>query len=397
MCRHEGVCGGCGRQGLSYPEQLARKRDILRDRLASARIWEKSSSSTVQTLPVFPLAGGPPWHFRRKVAFTFGPGPGGHGLAMGHFARGSQRLIPVSECPVHSERANRIAFALRDHLARARISPVGASPTGVLRHLLIRATRDDREAVAMLVVTHNVKALRKPIRALLESADRPDGFHVNIHEDAGPFMVGNDTIKIDGRAQVLERVGGFDFLISPTAFFQTNVEAAEAMQRHVTEVALSLRPGAPSEFRVLDLYAGSGLFSIPLAARGARVVAIEDNRQAVADARVNMRLNRVSRAALRVIEGRVEDALSRVDRDPWDAVILDPPRHGCPTEVLDCVFGRIAPRMAIYVSCNPDALAAELPLIAERGYRVVDVQLVDMFPHTDHIEAVVHLERSTSG
>src|SRR5262245_59330961 len=148
---------------------------------------------------------------------------------MGHFERDSNRIEAVEECPVHSDRGNRIAFALRYRLRRASVAP------GILRHLIIRTTQDDREAVAMLVVTHNDKSLRTPIRSLLDSADRPDGFFININNKPGPFMVGSQTIKIYGRSHVRETVGGLSFLISPDAFFQTNVRAASVLQRCVVE------------------------------------------------------------------------------------------------------------------------------------------------------------------
>ena len=89
----------------------------------------------------------------------------------------------------------------------------------------------------------------------------------------------------------------------------------------------------------------------------------------------------------------VEDGLARVSKDAWDTVILDPPRQGCPPDVIEGVFDGIRPPRAIYVSCNPDALAAELPVILKTGYRVARVQPIDMFPHTDHIETVMTFER----
>src|SRR5215475_11631328 len=319
-----------------------------------------------------------PWHFRQKVAFVFGPGPEGRGLVMGHYERGSHRIVPVEECPVHSSRGNRIAFALRDQLLRAGIH------AGLLRHLIIRTTEDDREAVAMLVVTHNDKSLRRPVRALLDSEDRPDGFFININDKPGPFMVGDETIRIAGRNQVRETVGGMSYLVSPDAFFQTNVLAAGVLQKCVVE-------GVGSPRLVLDLYCGSGLFGLPLAAAGARVVGIEENRQAVKDAEANVRLNRIPQGRVRFMASRVEDGLEPLAREVWDAVILDPPRQGCPQPVLAGVFERIAPSRAVYVSCNPDMLAVELPAILDLKYGVERVQAVDMFPHTDHIEAVVTL------
>jgi len=297
---------------------------------------------------------------------------------MGHYEARSHRIVPVEECPVHSARANRIAFELRDQLARARVT--AADRPG----LIIRTTKDDREAVAMLVVTRNDKSLRRPVRALLESNERPDGFFININDDPGPFMIGEKTIRIEGRSHVREIVGGLSYLISPEAFFQTNVGAAAVLQRCVME-------GVVGATRVLDLYCGSGLFSLPLAAAGAYVAGIDENRQAIRDAEANLRLNRIPDRRARFVAARVEDGLARAAREPWDAIILDPPRQGCPKPILSAVFERMRPARAVYVSCNPDMLGAELPIILKAGYRAERIEAVDMFPHTDHIETVVRL------
>ena len=383
ICRHFGICGGCSIQNLSYAEQLASKEAILRERLPVP--IPSPVFVTVDT------GGEAPWAFRQKVTFVFGPG-GGRGLVMGHYERGSNRIVPVEECPVHSSRGNRIAFALRDQLMRAGVN------ASLLRHLLIRTTHDDREAVAMLVVTRNVKSLRRPVRALLDSEERPDGFFININDRPGPFMIGPETIRIEGRSHIRERVGGCSYLISPDAFFQTNVRAATVLQRCVIE-------GVTGAQRVLDLYCGSGLFSLPLAAAGAHVTGIDENRQAIRDAEANVCLNRIparsaspigrslKKGRVRFIAARVEDGLSRVARESWDAVILDPPRQGCPKPVLAAVFEEIAPPHAVYVSCNPDMLAVELPVILNAGYRMERIEAVDMFPHTDHIETVVRLRK----
>jgi 23S rRNA (uracil1939-C5)-methyltransferase len=357
------VCGGCTLPGVPYPEQLARKQQELSRLLGLA----------VPSLRPSPRESG----FRSKVAFVFDSR--GRAPVMGHYALGSQRVVPIDECPVHHERGNRIAFALRNRLVRTNIPP------GVLRHVVIRTTEDGREASAMLVVRRNDKSLRNPVKGLLTSPDRPDGFFVNIHDRPGPFMIGDETIKIAGRSHVRETVGGVSYLVSPTAFFQTNVGAAGLLVDLVVEAAAGRQ--------VLDLYCGSGLFALPLAQAGAQVTAVEDNRQAIEDANANMRLNRMASDTVRFIAARVEEAITRLAGDRWDAVVLDPPRHGCPPSVLAAVFERIRPARAVYVSCNPDALAKELPVILRAGYRAARVQAVDMFPHTNHIETVVVLDR----
>jgi 23S rRNA (uracil1939-C5)-methyltransferase len=360
MCKHFGVCGGCTLPGVPYAEQLARKQQEL---------------SRMLGIEVPPLIPSPKESgFRNKVAFVFGPG------AMGHYALRSQRVVPIEECPVHHERGNRIAFTLRDHLSRARV------PAGLLRHVIVRTTADGREASAMLVVRHNDKSLRTPVKKFLASAEKPEGFFVNIHAKPGPYMVGDETIKIEGRSHVKEVVRDLSYLVSPTAFFQTNVGAA-------AELVDLVRREVGHSKRVLDLYCGSGLFSLPLAKAGAKVTAIEENRQAIGDAEANLRINRIPAGQVRLVAARVEDALSRVIRDPWDAVILDPPRQGCPPAVVAAVFEQLHPPKAVYVSCNPEALAKELPVILKTGYRATRVQPVDMFPHTEHIETVVTFER----
>lgn len=382
-CPHAGVCGGCGLLPLPYAQQLLLKEASLARLLPDAALRGANWGAA----PLFLPTPDDPSHFRQKVAFVFAPTPDGRGLVMGHFERGSQRVVPVESCPVHSARGNRIAFALRDHLVNSGVTAAGPELDGLLRHLIVRTTADDREAVAMLVVTRNDKSLRKPVRALLDSLERPDGFFINIHDRPGPFMVGDKTIKIDGHSHVRERVGGVSYLVSPTAFFQTNAAAAGVLQDFVVR---SVR-GAK---RVLDLYCGSGLFSLPLVAAGARVTGIEENRQAIHDAEANARINRTPSSRVRFIAARVEDALPSVQRDTWDAVVLDPPRQGCSHAVLERVFQEMTPPRVTYVSCNPEALADELPGIVSCGYTVDEIRAVDMFPHTEHIETVVRLSRT---
>ena len=360
-CRHFGVCGGCSLPGVPYAEQTARKQ-------AQLRAWFPG-------VDVAPLAASPiESRFRHKVAFVFAPETSGAGLVMGHYQAGSKRVVPIVECPVHSDRGNRLAFALRDRLAASRVPP------GVMRHVLVRTTEDEREAVVMLVVTANHKALRTPLRAVIEGPQPPDGLFLNIHDRPGPYMVGRETMRLAGRSHVREEMLGTSFLISPTAFFQTNVRAARVLLALVLGHVGNAR-------RVLDLYSGSGLFALPLARAGAQVVAVEENRQAMKDADANMRLNRVAADAIRLVPRRVEDAVTSLGRQHFDAVVLDPPRQGCPDAVIDRVIELGAPRI-VYVSCNPERLAVEQRRFRQRGLQLTHVQGVDMFPHTEHIEAV---------
>ena len=368
-CHHFGVCGGCSLPGVPYREQLAGKQ-------AQLHAW--FPGVTLAPLVASPIESG----FRHKVAFVFAPRTSGDRLVMGHYQAGSRRVVPVQECPVHSDLGNRLAFALRDRLAASRVPP------GVLRHVLVRTTDNSREAVMMLVVAANHTALRAPVRAFLASAEAPGGFFLNIHERPDAYLVGPTTIRLAGRSHVREEMLGTAFLISPTAFFQTNVQAARRLLRLVLD-------HAGDAGRVLDLYSGSGLLALPLARNGARVVAVEENRQAVKDAEANLRLNHLRPEAVRFITARVEDALARAGRERFDAIVLDPPRQGCPDAVIDRVCTLAAPRI-VYVSCNPERLSVEQRRFLEHGYRLTQLQGIDMFPHTEHIEAVSLFTRQSA-
>jgi 23S rRNA (uracil1939-C5)-methyltransferase len=386
-CRHALVCGGCTWQHIAYPEQLRRKSAAL-----GALLRRAMGERAPRVLPAIGMpvgADGMPWGFRQKAAFVFAEAS--EGLVMGHFARGTHDVVPVVECPVHAERANRTAFALRDALRAAGV-PVASREGGLLRHVVVRSSKDESETVAMLVVARDDRRLERPLRAVLEGAERPEGLVVNVNDREGPYLVGRQTRRIAGTGHVREASLGPSFLVSPGSFFQTNVQAAATLVRLVLEAL----PGA-SGLRVLDLYSGGGLFALPIAQRGHRVTAVEESRKANRDAELNRRQNGVAAGVLELVASSVERALPRLAGKGFDAVILDPPREGAPESVIRGVFERLRPARGILVSCNPEALARELPLAVAAGYRVLRVQPVDMFPHTPHVEAVAVLERRGTG
>ena len=388
-CPHFGPCGGCSWQHIAWPEQLRLKEQVLRALLAAS--LGPRAPRVEPTL----AAGNPhdrdtPWAFRSKVHFLLPRPSRTGGVALGHYRRRSQSAVDVNVCPVHNEEGNRVAFAVRDALARAGVD--GASPDGrrgIARHIVVRATERPRETLATLVVTRNDKALRPVTPAIVEAA-APDGLHLNVNDRPGPYLFGAETRRLHGRDRVRETIAGVSFLISPTAFFQTNVRAAAAMVQCVLDHA-----GQPAV--ALDLYAGAGLFSLPLASGGARVTAVEDNADAVEDGEASRRFSRIVESVCRFVRARAEDVAAGKGRSSMpaspDLVVLDPPRSGCPPAVLRWTCGTLRPRRIIYVSCNPHALAADLRVPFSTGYTAELVQPVDMFPHTAHIEAVAVLVR----
>jgi 23S rRNA (uracil1939-C5)-methyltransferase len=380
-----GPCGGCAWQHIAYPEQL-RLKSVLVDRLVRSAV--PGAPGARPTLAATALD--QPWGYRNKVHFVFGNRAGAPrrrgGLVMGHYARGSRRVIPVEECPVHDERGNAFAFRAGDAFTAAGLNAAGTD-RGVLRSLAVRVGSQTDEIMATLVVSSDGdRRLRAVTKRLLEQ-DPPTSMHLNLHPRDDAFIFGPHTRRLSGPERMRERVAGASFLLSPTTFFQTHVRAAEILVRLVLDAL-------PEASQVVDLYAGSGLFAIPLALAGHDVIAIEENRVAVSDGEAALRLNEAARNRCRFVARRVETALASLRRA--DAVVLDPPRDGCSAEVLQDVFRRLRPVRVVYVSCNPEKLAAELGTIDSSDYRIKSLQSVDMFPHTAHIETVAILDRVES-
>ena len=241
--------------------------------------------------------------------------------------------------------------------------------------------------MATLVVTGDTdKRLRTATRQALTASWAPSSFHVNVHPRGDPFIFGPETRRITGTERLREDVSGTAFLISPTAFFQTNVKAAEILVRLVLEAV-------PADAT------GPG----PLRGRGPLRAAAGPARPSGGRGRGQSRRGR-RRRSQPAPEPHSRGALS-LHREAGGsghaartvgatAVVLDPPREGCEAAVLDDVFGSIRPTTAVYVSCNPETLARDLKRVVRHGYEVRSLQPVDMFPHTPHIETVVVLRTS---
>jgi 23S rRNA (uracil1939-C5)-methyltransferase len=292
---------------------------------------------------------------------------------------------------------------------------------------VVRVGAATNEIMATLVVTNARDARLRKLSEGLARDGGLDGLHVNVLEGASSWLFGPATTKVHGLSWLREEIAGVSFLISPTAFFQTNVEAASSLVRLVSNAV----PAGIE--RVIDLYAGVGLFALPLARRGHRVLAIEENADAVRAGQRSQRLNEIDESSCRFVRARAEEALSRrrmaaqfshvesafrrtrgsqvrlkpdattgpkpdATRDRL-AVVLDPPRAGCSPKALRAILSDLRPDVIVYVSCEPAALARDLAECTNESragsarYDVESVQPVDMFPHTPHVEAVAVLRR----
>jgi 23S rRNA (uracil1939-C5)-methyltransferase len=361
-------CGGCQWQYITYDAQLAIKRDILRDQLARigklpdvavhpalgmAPDW--SPPLTSETLPdgaqvKSPEAGARVgWHYRNHIQLHLSAGRG-----PGFLAVDNRTVVPVRSCPI----TDPLLLDLLDSLdidmpGLERVSLRGGVNTA--DPMIVLETRGDEIPEIELDLPASV---------------------VLVEADGAP-------VTLVGRPYFVEEVAGRLFAISAGSFFQVNTPMAAKLVEVVTR-ALDPQPGDV----LLDAYCGVGTFGLSLAAQVAEVIGIEENPVAVAD----FDLNAGELENVTLVEGPVEGVLAELD-EPVDLAVLDPPRAGCAPEALD-ELARLGPRRIAYVACDPASLARDARRLAGLGYRLVEVQPVDLFPQTFHIEAVALFART---
>ncbi|MCG0239826.1 MAG: 23S rRNA (uracil(1939)-C(5))-methyltransferase RlmD [Firmicutes bacterium] len=374
-------CGGCQLQHLDYAAQLAAKREQVQNALA--RI------GGLREVTVHPTLGmADPWRYRNKAQFPIGRQ--GDRVVAGFFAPGTHRIVDIDDCWIQHPVANRILREVKRLVVKYGV-PVydEATHTGVLRHVLVRVARSGRDAMAVLVTaTPDLPYDHEIAGELMAAIPELVSLWQNINPERTNVILGAESVHLAGQEGLVDRIGDLEFLISPRSFYQVNPAQTEVLYRKALEYA-----DLQGDEVVVDAYAGIGTISLFLARRARHVYGIEEVPEAVADARANAARNGIGNATF--LQGRVEEWLPRLQAEGLrpEVIVFDPPRKGCEPEVLEAAAA-MAPRRMVYVSCNPATLARDLGILARHGYRAVEVQPVDMFPHTHHVEAVARIDRS---
>jgi len=344
-CPHFGDCGGCHWQHVEYGTQLEYKRQIATDVLT--RIGK------IATPPVKPVMGmEKPWHYRNNMRF----GTDRQGR-LGLRARASHRIVPVERC-----------LLLHPMLQEIYDSLDLEDPS--LRQLTFRCGVGTGDAMLVFEMAE----------------DQPPEMEVNTPLSCVLSLADGRSAVLVGSPYICERIGKLRLRISSGSFFQVNTSQAEGLVGLVRDY---LEPGR--EDVLLDAYCGVGTFGLSLADQVAETIGIEESPSAVEDARVNAS----GRERVKFYQGRVEEVLPGI-KARIDLAILDPPRAGCQPAVLRSLMEHM-PRRIAYVSCDPATLARDLRALMDGGYDLREVQPVDMFPQTAHIESVALLTRGLSG
>jgi 23S rRNA (uracil1939-C5)-methyltransferase len=361
-CAHFGVCGGCDYQHMPYDAQLRYKADILRETLA--RLGKVTWEGPITT------HGSPPFGYRNRAQWKVGLAANGQ-PAVGYFQAGSRRLCPVQACPILSPRLAE-TLAVFSKLVAARALPAG------LREVEAFADNADDKILlnlSMEALDGSVQTVTNLLRTELPSAE---SFLVHIAK--------GDRFELDGPGYLNYTVGAHRYRVGHLSFFQIN----RALIPELVELALAEDRGKLA----LDLFAGVGLFSLPLAHRFDRVVAVESNEATARDLETNLQGSGAASPA-----ARQNDVATFLDRwrDTPDFVLLDPPRAGVPAESLQRLV-KLAPAAIGYLSCDPATLARDLALLVGTKdkpghYEIQTMHLVDMFPQSYHLEAFLRLTR----
>src|SRR3954447_709759 len=363
-------------QVLRYERQLEVKHDQVGDALR--RIGRLEGFELDAIVPAEQQ-----WRYRNKVEFSFGTGEGGE-LVCGSHAPGSwERILPIDDCLLVSERVNAVRDAVLTHVRMLGLPAWDRrDQTGFLRNLVIREGRRTGQLQVRLVTSEG--DLDGELFAKAVPADGVFWTHV---PGVAESVTGGVTEHLAGGPALEEELCGLHFAVSPDAFLQTNTEMAERLYGIVSEFA-----DLKGWERVYDLYCGIGTIGLSLAPRAGEVWGLELVEEAVADAIANARANELSNVQFFAGDVRLamRELVERAGRP--DVLVVDPPRSGLSQKVVRRIV-EAGPKRIVYVSCNPTTLAPNAAQLVEAGWQLRRVRPVDMFPQTPHVEAVAPLER----
>lgn len=328
-----------------------------------------------------------PYRYRNHTQVPIGTKDGK--AVIGFYEINSNEIVDMENSILHPEIGNDIIKLIRQWLEEYSIPPYNKkTKTGLLKHIGIRINKDNEAMVILVTRSNELPNQLELIKLLSENILGVISLYHNVNKIDYGGTYGKRYKKILGKDKIIDYIGDYKFSISPDSFFQTNRDQAFILYEKAKKY-LNL----DKEDIVLDLYCGIGTISIYIADYVKTVYGVEIAEESIRDARTNARLNKINN--IEFIKGKAEETLPFLIARGIDAnkIIVDPPRKGCDKKLLDAIIN-IGPEKIVYVSCNPTTLARDLKILVEGGYVVKEVQPVDMFPHTAHVECCVSLNRN---
>jgi len=374
-------CGGCQLQHMSYAMQLEMKQNQVKS------VMKKIAH--LDHVPVHPVIGmKDPWRYRNKVSIPVGEKDGE--LITGFYQQRSHRIIEDMEtCVVQDEINDRTTEAVRRIASKLGIRAYDEkNHRGVLRHIMVRTGQRTNETMIVLVTrTEKLPHQDALIKELTETYPHVKSIIQNVNPERTNVILGKKTKLLWGEEYIYDTIGNIRFAISAKSFYQVNPDQTEKLYEQALEYA-----EIDCNDVVIDAYCGIGTISLFLAQKAKKVYGVEIVPEAISDAKKNAEINGITNAEFFV--GEAEKVM------PWwtaqglrpDVIVVDPPRKGCDEALLQAMID-MQPKRIVYVSCNPSTLARDLRILEDGGYNTQEVQPVDMFSQTGHVECVVLLEK----
>jgi 23S rRNA (uracil1939-C5)-methyltransferase len=387
-CIYSGFCGGCKWQFLTYDKQLEYKRQHVKD--AIERI------GMIRDVPVHPaIPSDKIFEYRNKMEFScsdrrwllpdeMDTPDVDRDFALGLHVPGTfYKVIDTLACLLQPELGNRILDDVRRFIRTSGAPVYGLrSHTGFWRFVMLRHSETyDQWMVNIITAVENRNIVEPLASQLMDTYPQIISVVNNITSRKAAVAVGEYEILLSGSGVIRDTIAEFEFEISANSFFQTNTLGARRLYETVLRYA-----DLSGKETVVDLYSGTGVIAIFLSGSAKTVMGMEIAESAVKDAVNNCRINGISNC--RFILGDINKGIAELTAAA-DVMIIDPPRAGMHKDVVRRIL-ESAPEKIVYVSCNPATMARDFGLLKER-YRVLEVQPVDMFPHTYHIESVAKL------
>lgn len=375
-CSVSKKCGSCQYQGVPYKEQLAAKQKRMKKLLG-------------KFANVKPIIGmDDPFYYRNKVHAVFDRDKKGN-IICGTYEAKTHKVVPIEECMIEDKISQEIIRTIRDMLKSFRIKTYDEDTGyGLLRHVLVRRGFFTDEIMVVIVIgspifpskNNFVKALRKKYPQITTVV-------LNVNDKKNSMVLGERDIVIYGKGYIRDTLCGCTFRISPQSFYQVNPVQTEILYKTAIEYA-----GLGRKETVIDAYCGIGTIGLVAAKRAKNIIGVELNPDAVRDARINAKENKITNA--RFYQGDAGEFMENMaeNGEHADVVFMDPPRTGSDKKFMSSVI-KLNPSRIVYISCGPETLARDLEYLTKHGYDVRKIQPVDMFSFTDHCENICLLTK----
>ena len=375
-------CGGCQIQELDYNKQLELKTNEVKQVIS--RIGKLENVEIHETIGMQS-----PCRYRNKAQFPIQNINGS--TAIGFYKKKSHDVIPTDMCVIQHDINDKIIKIIKTYIQAYNVSIYNETThTGVLRHLVTKVGFTTNEVMVVLVANGtNLPHLNELASVLKENILGFKTLVLKVNKAKTNVILGKENKVIYGNGKINDYIGDLVFEISPLSFFQVNPVQTEVLYNKALEYA-----ELKENDTVFDIYCGIGSISLFLAQKATKVYGIEIVEDAIKDAKINAKLNNLNNVEFYV--GKAEEVVPKMYSEGKTAnvVVVDPPRKGCDEKVLDTIVS-MKPDRVVYVSCNPSTLARDLAYLDERGYKCVEIQPVDMFPHTMHVECCAKIVKKS--